>query len=86
MPDSKVNRDYYINQKSLAIEAGELPYGKEKNPILAKMARKNPYYERNRAKICSFFVKGREMIFGCFGVDWWMVEIEEKLCDFDFEV
>ncbi|CAD7948621.1 unnamed protein product [Amoebophrya sp. A25] len=58
MPDSIVNRDYYINQQSAKIESGELPYGREKNPMLMKLARKNPYYKRNEAKICSFFVKG----------------------------
>mmetsp|Transcript_4949 Transcript_4949/g.12410 ORF Transcript_4949/g.12410 Transcript_4949/m.12410 type:complete len:503 (+) Transcript_4949:572-2080(+) len=58
MPDSIVNREYYINQQSAKIETGELPYGKEKNPMLMKLARKNPYYKRNEARICSFFVKG----------------------------
>ena len=64
MPDSNANREYYINQQSQKIESGELPYGKEKNPMLAKMARKQPYYARNQARICSFFVKGRS--------DWWI--------------
>ncbi|CAD7965209.1 unnamed protein product [Amoebophrya sp. A120] len=58
MPDSVVNREYYIQQQQAKIESGELPYGKEKNAMLMKIARKNPYYKRNEAKICSFFVKG----------------------------
>jgi len=28
------------------------------NPILEELARRTPYYDRNRAKICSFFQKG----------------------------
>lgn len=41
---------------ALAIEAG---YAKlADNPHLQRIARTAPYYERNQAKICSFFVKG----------------------------
>jgi pre-mRNA-splicing factor RBM22/SLT11 len=29
-----------------------------KNEMLSKMARKAPYYKRNRPHVCSFFVKG----------------------------
>jgi len=28
------------------------------NPILEELARRAPHYDRNRAKICSFFQKG----------------------------
>jgi len=43
------------NQDQLA-----LPYNKDEttNPILEKIARKNPYYERNRAHVCTFWLKG----------------------------
>lgn len=59
MPDSQVNRDFFINQQARKIETDDLPYGKSaKNPMLEKLARKQPYYKRNEARICSFFVKG----------------------------
>lgn len=36
------------------------PHGKSQQPneVLAKLARNSPYYKRNRAHICSFWVKG----------------------------
>jgi len=34
-------------------------YGKaKKNELLTKLQRTGPYYKRNRAHICSFFVRG----------------------------
>ena len=58
LPESDVNRDYYMEQLTKQGDAA-LPYGKTgSNPMLQKLARLNPYYKRNQAKICSFFVKG----------------------------
>ena len=58
IPESDVNRDYFIEQLSKQGDA-VLPYGKSgANPALQKMARLAPYYKRNQARICSFFVKG----------------------------
>lgn len=67
MPKHGANRDFYIqnadralaqtdgtvagNQLATIVDAGT-------NPLLRKLARTQPYYNRNRAHICSFFVKG----------------------------
>lgn len=41
------------------VAAGELPYvAAQYNPVISKLVRATPKYERNRAHICSFFVKG----------------------------
>lgn len=37
---------------------GELGKMTSKNDMLTKLARKAPYYKRNRPHICSFWVKG----------------------------
>ncbi|EER15439.1 pre-mRNA-splicing factor SLT11, putative [Perkinsus marinus ATCC 50983] len=58
LPESTVGRDYQaLNNSQNANPA--LTYGKLKHhPMLQKLARTAPYYERNQARICSFFVKG----------------------------
>ena len=38
--------------------SSSLPNNPKARELLQKLARCEPYYERNRAKICSFFVKG----------------------------
>eukprot|EP00049_Salpingoeca_infusionum_P026733 m.27604 g.27604 ORF g.27604 m.27604 type:complete len:420 (+) comp8948_c1_seq1:194-1453(+) len=70
MPTSKVNKEYYIqNQEALlaksggleALDSGSAGAGAGMSAgkaLLEKMARRQPYYERNRAHICSFWVKG----------------------------
>jgi pre-mRNA-splicing factor RBM22/SLT11 len=47
----------------MAESNGTVPYGElgkitSKNEILTKLARKTPYYRRNKPHICSFWVKG----------------------------
>eukprot|EP01066_Platyproteum_vivax_P006807 Platyproteum_vivax@DN2503_c0_g1_i1.p1 len=57
LPQSAVNRDYYTANIDSVDQ--ELAYGKmPAHPILSRMARVTPYYKRNMARICSFFVKG----------------------------
>lgn len=56
-----VNRGFQIEQLEKAMENGSaaLPYGKvAPSALLQRMARKQPYYKRNQAHICSFFVRG----------------------------
>jgi len=58
-PVSDVNREWFANQAERQIEYGQLSYGKaELKSQLEKVARHAPYYKRNVAHICSFFVKG----------------------------
>ena len=65
IPTSDVNREYFIqNQERALAEAGGLtPVGQlakatKGHELLKKLARTTPYYKRNRAHICSFWVKG----------------------------
>ena len=64
IPTSTVGRLYQAQYNDeLALLPGttskELPYGKLSDlPEIKKLARITPYYKRNEAKICSFFVKG----------------------------
>ncbi|KIY72035.1 pre-mRNA-splicing factor SLT11 [Cylindrobasidium torrendii FP15055 ss-10] len=62
-PTSDINREYYAQNmeskfdgdKSLLGSSRTTSVGKE---MLKQLARTDPYYKRNRPKICSFFVKG----------------------------
>jgi pre-mRNA-splicing factor RBM22/SLT11 len=59
IPASEVNRDYFAIEADKKLQQGMLPYDRAVySPVLQKLARPTPYYERNRAHICSFFVKG----------------------------
>lgn len=65
IPTSDVNREYYLQNAETALaEAGGLtPIGEmarvtKGHELLKKLARTTPYYKRNRAHICSFWVKG----------------------------
>ena len=66
MPTSRAGIDFQIqmNTRALASSSGEslaLESGYSKladNPHLQRIARTAPYYERNEARICSFFLKG----------------------------
>jgi len=62
MPESRVGRDYAIQNIHAAADGegpGEGVYGKVgKHPMLERLARKTPYYKRNEARLCTFFVKG----------------------------
>jgi pre-mRNA-splicing factor RBM22/SLT11 len=59
VPKDSVNRDFWAHQMTQNLDKVDLPYEKEGSyPVLEKLARKAPYYKRNMAHICSFFVKG----------------------------
>lgn len=62
MPVSTTTRDFMYEQleAQMAQEGNGVAYGKVKrpNPMLHRLQRTGPYYERNRPHICSFFVKG----------------------------
>ncbi|KAJ1922233.1 Pre-mRNA-splicing factor slt11 [Mycoemilia scoparia] len=63
-PRSDVNRQYYMQQRDDKLEAGVAgnDFSGKANPVgrelLKRMARTDPYYKRNRAHICSFYVRG----------------------------
>jgi pre-mRNA-splicing factor RBM22/SLT11 len=58
-PESGIHREYFSRVNEQKVAAGELPYAAAQyNPVVAKLARTAPKYDRNRAHICSFFVKG----------------------------
>eukprot|EP00747_Dinoflagellata_sp_TGD_P163902 gnl/TRDRNA2_/TRDRNA2_183112_c0_seq1.p1 gnl/TRDRNA2_/TRDRNA2_183112_c0~~gnl/TRDRNA2_/TRDRNA2_183112_c0_seq1.p1 ORF type:complete len:387 (+),score=86.39 gnl/TRDRNA2_/TRDRNA2_183112_c0_seq1:27-1163(+) len=60
LPKSSINRDYALTQWKEAADKNELPYGKTTaHPMLKRLARMTPYYKRNEARICSFYVKGQ---------------------------
>jgi len=62
-PRSDVNREYYAQNMEKQLEGNQslIDYGKAPSAgteILKKLSRNEPYYRRNRAHICSFYVKG----------------------------
>jgi len=58
-PESRVNRDYAINQMDLSANSMSTALGKAApHPMLLKLARTAPYYKRNRARVCSFWARG----------------------------
>lgn len=60
VPTVEANRDYWAQLASSNIDNLALPYAKDDttNPILEKIAKTKPYYERNLAHVCSFWLKG----------------------------
>jgi pre-mRNA-splicing factor RBM22/SLT11 len=67
LPKMGANRDFFVQNadKAFALTDGTTPGGQlaaiagaGTNPILKKLARTQPYYDRNMPHICSFFVKG----------------------------
>ncbi|KHN84454.1 Pre-mRNA-splicing factor RBM22 [Toxocara canis] len=67
MPKQGANRDFYVQnqERELALTDGTTPGGAlakitdaGSNELLRKLARNQPYYQRNKPHICSFFVKG----------------------------
>ncbi|KAL8205860.1 hypothetical protein R6Q57_009411 [Mikania cordata] len=62
IPKSDVNREYYAEEHDRRARAGldyESSYGKARpNDTLLKLQRTTPYYQRNRAHICSFYIRG----------------------------
>jgi pre-mRNA-splicing factor RBM22/SLT11 len=60
LPESDVNRAYALKQLESKMDAhgGALPQYEANNPILERLARRAPNYDRNRAHLCSFFARG----------------------------
>jgi pre-mRNA-splicing factor RBM22/SLT11 len=61
IPLSDVNREYMADQAERQIAQGTLQYNKLTSQVseqLKKLARSEPYYKRNEAHVCSFFLKG----------------------------
>ncbi|KAL3635233.1 hypothetical protein CASFOL_019780 [Castilleja foliolosa] len=63
IPKSDVNREYFAEEHDRRARAGidyESSYGKVRaNDTIMKLQRTTPYYKRNRAHVCSFFVRGQ---------------------------
>ncbi|KAI9263521.1 hypothetical protein EDC94DRAFT_607007 [Helicostylum pulchrum] len=62
-PSTDINRQYFAQNLANKVEEGSGIYdaGKltpESRDMLSKLARTEPYYQRNRAHLCSFFLKG----------------------------
>jgi len=59
IPLSDANREYFSRIADKQVAEGYLPYSRAQySPIVQRLARHQPYYDRNRAHICSFFLKG----------------------------
>ena len=59
IPESDVGREYQAMQALRAAAEGDLPNANQRiHDGLLALARKRPYYDRNRAHLCSFFAKG----------------------------
>lgn len=59
LPHSRVGRDYQLQNARADEEGKDLPYNKVgSHPMLQRLARMTPYYKRNEARICTFYVKG----------------------------
>ncbi|GFP98798.1 zinc finger CCCH domain-containing protein 49 [Phtheirospermum japonicum] len=63
IPKSDVNREYFAEEHDCRARAGidyESSYGKVRaNDTIMKLQRTTLYYKRNRAHVCSFFVRGQ---------------------------
>lgn len=58
-PQTGGNREFFNNINEAKVAEGNLPFDRAQyDPLVAKIARTGAYYDRNRAQICSFFVKG----------------------------
>ncbi|CAN0880164.1 Zinc finger CCCH domain-containing protein 40 [Linum grandiflorum] len=62
IPKSDVNREYFAEEHDRKARAGidyESSYGKVRpNDTILKLQRTSPYYKRNRAHVCSFYIRG----------------------------
>ncbi|PKU84628.1 zinc finger CCCH domain-containing protein 40-like [Dendrobium catenatum] len=62
IPKSDVNREYFAEEHDRRARAGidyDSSYGKIRpNDTILKLQRTTPYYKRNRAHVCSFYVRG----------------------------
>jgi pre-mRNA-splicing factor RBM22/SLT11 len=59
MPLSDVNREWFADQAEKQLAMGQQIVGKaDSRAQMMKLARSAPYYKRNQAHVCSFFLKG----------------------------
>ncbi|KAJ1968984.1 Pre-mRNA-splicing factor slt11, partial [Dimargaris xerosporica] len=63
VPQSDVSREFFMQNAEGKLEDGKSYHDYSRadsaaRETLRRMARKDPYYKRNRAHICSFYVKG----------------------------
>ncbi|KAM1064788.1 hypothetical protein ACFX15_019866 [Malus domestica] len=62
IPRSDVNREFFAEEHDRRARAGidyESSYGKVRpNDTILKLQRTEPYYKRNRAHVCSFYIRG----------------------------
>uniref|UniRef100_A0A2P2MKJ7 Uncharacterized protein n=1 Tax=Rhizophora mucronata TaxID=61149 RepID=A0A2P2MKJ7_RHIMU len=62
IPKSDVNREYFAEEHDRRARAGidyDSSYGKVRaNDTILKLQRTTPYYKRNRAHVCSFYIRG----------------------------
>ncbi|CAN0920888.1 Zinc finger CCCH domain-containing protein 49 [Linum grandiflorum] len=62
IPKSDVNREYFAEEHDRRARAGidyESSYGKARpTDTILKLQRTSPYYKRNRAHVCSFYIRG----------------------------
>ncbi|KAI3445592.1 hypothetical protein Pfo_002257 [Paulownia fortunei] len=63
IPKSDVNREYFAEEHDRRARAGldyESSHGKVRpNDTILKLQRTTPYYKRNRAHVCSFYIRGQ---------------------------
>ncbi|KAI5661634.1 hypothetical protein M9H77_20957 [Catharanthus roseus] len=63
IPKSDVNREYFAEEHDRRTRAGidyESSFGKVRpSDTILKLQRTTPYYKRNRAHVCSFYVRGQ---------------------------
>ncbi|GJW18529.1 zinc finger CCCH domain-containing protein 49-like protein, partial [Tanacetum coccineum] len=62
IPKSDANREYFAEEHDRRARAGldyQSSFGKaQPNDTIMKLQRTTPYYKRNQARICSFFIRG----------------------------
>jgi pre-mRNA-splicing factor RBM22/SLT11 len=61
IPLSEANREYFADQAERQIASGQLDLQgmhSQVHDTLRRLARPAPYYKRNAAQVCSFFLKG----------------------------
>ena len=59
IPESAVGKEFQLNEAAKAGDVDSSFAGAARpNEMLAALARTTPYYKRNQARICSFFVRG----------------------------
>eukprot|EP01057_Protomagalhaensia_wolfi_P002586 Protomagalhaensia_wolfi_Nauph_80__2585@NODE_2733_length_1002_cov_246_714434_g2141_i0_p1_GENE_NODE_2733_length_1002_cov_246_714434_g2141_i0NODE_2733_length_1002_cov_246_714434_g2141_i0_p1_ORF_typecomplete_len267_score28_03Torus/PF16131_5/2_8e09zf_CCCH_4/PF18345_1/4e08zfCCCH_3/PF15663_5/1_8e04zfCCCH_3/PF15663_5/4_4e06zfCCCH/PF00642_24/1_7e05zfCCCH_4/PF18044_1/8_4e05zfCCCH_2/PF14608_6/0_0075_NODE_2733_length_1002_cov_246_714434_g2141_i061801 len=59
-PLSRVNRDYQVNrQQNLPSQTTAAGFDRPTHPILQRLQRTQPYYRRNVARVCTFWLRGQ---------------------------